>query len=499
MLEKFCDILVIGDELPGLITAAFLARRGLSVQVIDSDLFTGHPKLADPICLTNIHSKLLRSILGRLNVPEITIQNLVNQESSLQIIFPQNRIDILNNPLIYFEEIEREFKNSYTEIKSFYEHQARLRHKTDVTELFQQLIPATWKEKRAFKNFIKEQGLNDKSDEFEFLVRDKCLDYYFKCQLLLSYQNFVDFPFAYQVSEVFNPGDGEIFGIHAGIRKLKNILWERIRHYDGVIRKKVPINSLLYRNGVCEGVSLDETNGDILSKYVIWNTDLKKLQSFLPNKWRFRKLKRACQNFDQEFCWFSVKYHVEKKYIPELMKSNVLHVSNFDKDLTGDNLLYIQIDRDKIDTQASIFVHFLLPKAALKEEDAYFDHYFGAIRKQLLDILPFSDSSLIQDFPMKADYSESKTLFPLNENDYEIFKYSAEKHRVGIQHKKNFYDLFKFHYKTPAPNLYISHPSIFSAFGLESNIILGLKITDLIWQEVEKVKKRAMKSERRIA
>ena len=37
MLEKYCDILVVGTELPGLVSAAFLARRGLSVQILDTN------------------------------------------------------------------------------------------------------------------------------------------------------------------------------------------------------------------------------------------------------------------------------------------------------------------------------------------------------------------------------------------------------------------------------------------------------------------------------
>ncbi|MBU0506917.1 hypothetical protein KJ708_13090, partial [bacterium] len=130
MLEKYCDILIIGDHLPGLVTAAFLARRGLSVQVIDTDLFSKHPKKPDPVCLTNIHSNLLRSILGRLNVPEVTIQSVLNQDATLQYVYPKSRIDIFHNPMDYFDEVEREFKDNFKEIKRFYEKQSKLRHRT---------------------------------------------------------------------------------------------------------------------------------------------------------------------------------------------------------------------------------------------------------------------------------------------------------------------------------------------------------------------------------
>ena len=44
MSEKFCDILILGCELPGLITGAFLAKRGLSVIVLNTDQDVGNQK-----------------------------------------------------------------------------------------------------------------------------------------------------------------------------------------------------------------------------------------------------------------------------------------------------------------------------------------------------------------------------------------------------------------------------------------------------------------------
>jgi hypothetical protein len=66
-----------------------------------------------------VHSKLLRSILGRLNVPEVTIQSFLKQESNLQVIFPKHRIDVFANPLTYSEEIDREFSAQQDQLKTF--------------------------------------------------------------------------------------------------------------------------------------------------------------------------------------------------------------------------------------------------------------------------------------------------------------------------------------------------------------------------------------------
>jgi hypothetical protein len=500
MLEKYCDILVIGTEIPGLITAAFLARRGLSVQIIDSNPYIDHPHSPDPICLTHLKSKLLRSILGRLNVPEQTIQGFLNKETPLQFVYPTNRFNIDGNQLHYFEEIEREWPEHEGILKAFYENQARIRHQIDNNEFFQRLLPNSFQERRQLKKFIKAQNLDLRSEEFvQLCALDPRLNHFLKIQYLLTYQATCSEPFSYQVAEVFNPGDGAIFSVHNGIRDLKKILLDRIIHHDGVIRNKVPLNSLLFGNGVFEGAELGDGHGTILSKYVLWNNDMAELKTLLPRKWRFRKLRKKCEQIAFEHHWFTAIFEVDTLLIPEPMQNNVVAISDVNQDDPTVHILYLQVQRDPEHTRSQIHAHFLLPHSALSESEDFFVPFFDRIRDKILEIMPFSEDSLKLVFPQNLPDQPSDTLFPLYENDFEVFRHSAAKHGIAERKEKSFIDFFQFHYKTAAPNFYLSHPIIFDAFGTDAKLILGLKITDLIWQEAEKIKKRAMKSERRIA
>lgn len=500
MLEKYCDILVIGTELPGLITAAFLARRGLSVQVIESDFYANHPQMPDPTCLTGVHSKLLRSILGRLNVPEVTIQNFLELESNLQIIFPKHRIDVLSNPLLYTDEIEREFLAEQDSLKTFYEDLARERHQIDVNDFFQQLLPYTWREQRAFKKFLKINNLHNKSPGFKNIITlNPVLKSYFKAQYALGYQTFCDDPFAFQVAEMFNPGDGEIFSIIAGEKPLRDILLERLTHHDGHIRHKISAQKLLYRNGIFEGVELSGTQDTVLAKYIVWNSSLAKLKELLPKKWRYRSLRKSCDAFKSHFQWFTVRFELAKNLIPEPMKRNLILIDEPDKELSGTNFLNVQIRNTEEESICLIDVNFLLPRSALDEDNAFFKAYFEQIRTKLANVMPFSEKGLRQVFPLENVEKVEDTLFPMSENDFEVFRHAAETFGIEQQDEKNFQNLFPLNYKTPTPNFFVTHPKVFNAFGLESKLMLGLKITDIIWQEAEKEKKRAMKSERRIA
>ena len=500
MIEKYCDILVIGNDLPGLITAAFLARRGLSVHLLDTDPAADLERLPEAACLPNIHSKLVRSILGRLNVPEMAIQALATQDATLQVIFPRHRLDILPTPADFYQELDREFGRLLGDLKSFYDEQARVRHQTDVNELFQQLLPWTWKERRLLKKFIKVHDLDRKSTDYaEIRKKDSRLDAFFKAQMLLAYGCEIQTPFAFQAAELFQPGEGEVFGVHAGTRDIKKILIERILQHGGVMRKGVQLKSLLFRSGIFEGAEFDNPQGTILAKYVLWNDTPTKLPTMLPRKWRFIKLRKRCEELKPDSHWASVRFTVDARYVPEPMKANVLDILNPEASFTGGNLLYLQVFREKNAPITKIDAHFLIKPETLDADEADFESIFETIKLRLLSIMPFAASSLKQVFPIKPETQPADTLFPLHENDLTVFRHAAKNSPVYPKNVRSFYDLFRLHYRTVAPNFFLTHSTVFSGLGLEAKLMLGLKVTDLIWQEAEKSKRRAMKSERRIA
>ena len=232
---------------------------------------------------------------------------------------------------------------------------------------------------------------------------------------------------------------------------------------------------------------------------MIWNDDLNKLKDLLPRKWRFRQLRKQCAPRHDPFYWFTTRFTVPTVYLPNPMRNNVIMINNPEKELIGDNFLYLQLNNNPVESETQIHVNFLLPQSALSEDEEFFDSYFEAIKQSIIKLMPFSDNDIQFDFPTKSKDMPTDTLFPLTENDFEIFRHAAAQNSVSHQVDKHFINLFKLDYRTPAPNFYLSHPDIFTAFGLDAKLMLGLKITDNIWSEVEKVKKRAMKTERRIA
>ncbi len=499
MLERYCDALIMGTDLSGLITAAFLARRGLTVHVLDLDPYAKNEKEPDPFCVAHLHSKLFRSILGRLNIPENDIQALSGPESPLQIIFPKKRIDISANPVLFYEELEREFPEQHENLKSFYEMLGRIKHQVETQQLYSLILPTTFKERRILSKFVRSHGLDKKLSDLGLPIKtDAELKSFLMAQLKLVTYAHNETPFAFQVAELLNPSEGEIFSIKGGHQQLKKIFIDRVLHHEGAYRPEAKIDKVLFRDGIFEGVTLAGLEGNILSRYIIWNTHLKRLSDYLPPLWRFKGLKKTIEKIRPAAHWFTAHYEVPLMFIPHPMKENLVIVEDPAKNLTGVNFLYVQLKKKDNET-AKISASYLWGPESLEAEDDSFLPIHEKIRSLLKDLLPFAGEKLTLTFPLKQVTQSEETLFPLQDNDFQIFKQAARNYAVYDFKPRSFSDLFPISYKTAAPNLFISSPEILGSLGYEGKFMLGLKVTDLIWEDVKKEKKWAMKLERRIA
>ena len=72
MSLNFCDLLVLGSDLSGVMAATLLAKRGMNVLVLDDENET-EPL---PNLLTGLGSRSFKSLLGKLMIPDTKLQML---------------------------------------------------------------------------------------------------------------------------------------------------------------------------------------------------------------------------------------------------------------------------------------------------------------------------------------------------------------------------------------------------------------------------------------
>ncbi|HCU24834.1 MAG TPA: hypothetical protein DF383_07440, partial [Deltaproteobacteria bacterium] len=81
----------------------------------------------------------------------------------------------------------------------------------------------------------------------------------------------------------------------------------------------------------------------------------------------------------------------------------------------------------------------------------------------------------------------------MEKSDFEIFRENASANPVYELVPQTFAGLFPIGNRTPFKNLYLTSPELLAALGFEGKFLLGLKTIDLIWQQVEAARHKAVK------
>lgn len=504
MSEKFCDILIIGCELSGLITGVFLAKRGLSVIVLNTDQDVGaQKKNIQPNLISHLDSRLFKTILGRLSIADSELGIVNRYDTPYQVVFPQHRIDVTVHRDRFYKELKREFPNNADAIRSFYLSLDELDRALD-NDSFQDLIlPRGLLPYFKFNQFIKENHLDlTITDWIKTLNLDPEIASFMEAQIKFLSNLHCEMPFSYPLAKLLANQNSVLFDVKGGIGQLKKLFMSKIESFNGKVKNDIKIENILIEKRKVQGVKLGGFEGMIACKYLLWNQSALALEPWLPpnilSRWVLRKIKKT----NPKFARFSIQYEVESSVIPIGMKSNVLFVKDPKQALVGPNFLHLHFyyppEHQENHPKKTLIVTYLLPYESLTQDDAHFDPIHAQITQHLHELMPFSEGKIELTFPRDDTVSSGELLFPLEESDYETFKRNAAQNPIYEVEAQKFQDLFPFPHRTLYKNLIFTGPEILAALGFEGEFLLGLKTTDLIWSDFAKVKQKGIK-QRRIA
>ncbi len=504
MSEKFCDILIIGCELSGLITGVFLAKRGLSVIVLNTDQDVGIPKKnIQPNLISHLDSRLFKTIIGRLAIADAELGIVNRYDTPYQVVFPNHRIDVTVLRDKFYRELKREFPENADAIRSFYLSLDELDRTLD-SDLFQDLIlPRGLFPYFKFNKFIKDNHLDlTIEDWMKTLNLDSEMASFMEAQIKFLSNLHCALPFSYPLAKLLANQNSVLFDVKGGIGQLKKLFLSKIESFNGKVKNDIKIEQILIEKRKIQGIKLGGFEGMIACKYLLWNQSSASLELWLPqnfiSKWLLRKIRRT----KPKFARFSIQYEVDSDVVPLGMKSNVLAVKDPQKALVGPNFLHLHFyyppEPEENKSKKTLIVTYLLPHEALNQDDASFDQIHAEITAHLQELMPFSDKKIELKFPKEDKLPSGELLFPLQESDYEVFKKNAGQNPIYEVETQKFQDLFPFPHRTLYKNLLLTGPEILAALGFEGEFLLGLKTTDLIWADFEKVKRKGIK-QRRIA
>lgn len=504
MSEKYSDVLIIGTDLAGLVTGAFLAKRGLSVTVLnfDRDVLL-EKKNIQPNLITHLESRLFKSILGRLSILDHELNVIRKLEVPYQVVFPQHRIDVFRDRERFYRELKREFAVSHQNVKAFYESLDHFDATLDSETLQDLILPKSFKKRWKFSKFVKATGLNQRIAEFtDDLGGNGEVRTFLECQLKLLSHTHSENPFTYQIAKSLGNDNCMLFEVKGGIGHLKKLFLDKIEAYNGKVKNEVTIENFAFEKRKVQALKLGGFEGMIGCRYVLWNDEIQKIAPFFPkNLWTRRLLKRI-EAIQPKNYHFSIQYELEDDVIPVGMRENALVVGNPEEELSGANFLHLNHFRPSegdLPGPSLLTVSYLLHAKLLQEPPSFFNNLHEEITSRLHKLMPFSAGKVRLKFPLEEKIPEEEgVLFTLEKSDFDIFRENARANPVYELSPKNFGDLFPIHNMTLFKNLFFTSPEILASLGFEGKFLLGLKTIDLIWNEVEAGQKKAIK-QRKIA
>ena len=479
MSLNFCDLLVLGSDLSGLMTATLLAKRGMNVLILDDD------DEAEPLpnLATGLGSRSFKSLLGKLMIPDTKLQILHENKVGCQVVFPRHRLDLYRSRPLFLKEIEREFPQEKTLLEELVSEVDQLRENylDDALSFFPIVGP---KEKKQFIRWM--QNFPDTKLLSLWNQLSPTLQCFIKVQLRFFSRSPLFDPPTFQLLLFLPPETDSSFSIKGGARELKRLFLDKIDYFGGMVH---PLGEeavqFLTKGREVRGLQLARYNFPTRCRFLLGNMNIQKVYDSLPSpllSFLFGRVKQrvTAMTPTEEQC--VLQYEVSGDVLPTPMKENVVFVSDPFAPLVEAN--YLEINLHPIpksagrDADTLMTVSYPTQPATLD-----FETINQEIDSKLHRLIPFCNSHLQRVFPALsgAENTETPELFPAE--DSTLLQEKIARKRISYA-PSLFFPTIPSHYK----NFFMLGPNLLDWLGMEGKILGALRAVEMIWAGELKVR-----------
>ncbi|MDO8446062.1 MAG: hypothetical protein Q7T53_08190 [Deltaproteobacteria bacterium] len=332
-METKYDILIIGSEISGLVSAALLAKKGFSVAVVSgregSPVYEkdGYTLNERPSFITGLKGGPLGTLFDEIGVPKDTG---IKGASPYQVVLPDERVDVYEEPELFHEELRRCFPKEIDKVSDFYNHLSGLNeeigHVMDLNPFsFRILLPSgIRKGKRPLRDMAEGLGL---SQRFQSFVRAQ-----------ISSFSYLDGPTSIMAaSSILESSRKGIYSIEGGLDGLKEMLLKKIESFGGDFIMS-PAKEVS-RNG---NRWLLRTEEEALSgRVVIGNIDAQIFCGlFLDLR---KKYLKSIDRIENSLSPLTVNLGVKESGVPVGMAANVIVLRDYGGKHILDNLILVHM------------------------------------------------------------------------------------------------------------------------------------------------------------
>lgn len=487
MSLNFCDLLVLGSDLSGIMTATLLAKRGMNVLVLDDD-DDSEPM---PNVATGLGSRSFKSLLGKLMIPDSKLQILHENKVGCQVVFPRHRLDITKSRSLFLKEVEREFPQEKGLLEELMGEVDRLREQylDEALSFFPIESP---KERKRFVRW--REGFPDTNLLEIWKKLPTTLQTLIKIQLRFFSRSPLFDPPVFQLLLFFSPDSETSYSIRGGSRELKKLFFDKLDYFGGMVH---PLGEesfqVLAKGREIKGLQLARYNFPTRCRFLLGNTNIQTIYNALPTpmlSFLFGRQQRKVAEMEPLEQHGVIQYQVPRDVLPAPMKENVIYVSDPSAPLVGSNYLEINLhplvkSGSKADTLMTISYLQPLSTAAFESQGAEaltYQKVCDEVDSKLHRLIPFSNGHLSRVFPAAIESpGDMPELFPAQDDTSVLAKLTRK--RVSYAPSFFFPSL-----TSPFKNLFILGPNTLDWLGMEGKMISALRAVELIWGAELKVR-----------
>lgn len=498
VLRKIYDVIVLGDNISGLITASLMEKRGANVLVIcpnDDDRtfnlegysFSNEPTILACFEKGNFFEKIFKEICYDWSYEKA-------QESiSHQIVLPEARVDLFPNHQYLLREVEREFPENSHMLGKLYSHF------NEVSKLSSEFLhdTDTQIEKSYISNFLVNRKIAKKEKIKEAITSDYTgymnqaftnispeLKAFFLSQIkTLSYEDFSNpdmLTSSWLLSTNFRKYNTDIAHVH----ELQDFLKKRFLKFKGDIEDISQFEYFVTKGSNIKTAILKKGIKEYYCRYLIINTQLRHILKYFPKGFKAKRLANLVTTEKFKGMWYTVNFIVDRSVIPIGMKNKIIYLSNLEKSMNLGEYLIVSLEELKDENiaekqillSASIFIDLGKPEHF---EDYY--EYTKIIHKKVNKLIPFFDDYLIYSYPStdnphayKTDLFESYLNF-LRRGDYNYV----------YQEDTNINPIIGSQFSCPYKNMFISGRNSYKHLGVSGEIFAGYKLANHLTKKIK--------------
>lgn len=477
MRSKYFDVVFIGGQISGLLSAISLLKRGIKVLIIDAQdyFYPFDNKKALSNSIMYFGGFTLRNLLKSLGFHPLEINKLRAVDPAVQVIMPGIRFDLYSDEKRLLGELKREFPDIWGEASKFFN---KLSEYQDLyPKLFMSRVkfpPENFIEKYKLKKFIKKisplEANGGKPLEKLLGGMSKNKDFLLLCNALvktLSDLHLEDYSMPY-LSQVVNTMRFEGYEFEGGYKSFHDILISKVKERGGIVLDKGELKEVSVSGRYVDHLKLDKHSIDkIILSYLIVNGNPASIIKYLPSSRKNYILRKRLSKLNIKHLKYTFYVKLDAHVFPEGMKERTVLISERHGELIGDNFLYIsKVDETKDEKGRKILTLAVSSRLNIKDfnDSEFIERYTKKCLERMEEIIPFMDKYLVgTEVPKVSDPKE------ITGDLKNAFVYESS--------NTPFFGISALPYTSHFKNLFFVGKAIYPGLGFDGEVQSGLKVS----------------------